>query len=161
MDFAGLSDKRDIRSGAEHRSNGARDRRARKPRVSTVHFESVHVSQGNSTSAPAMDRSAVDVDFSAAMSETADHRQADYFLRLLTQNRRLIDRRIDEYQKAIATSEANGDVEGTCGFRRTAHLEEQDRQTLDGLIENLHRRFPRRAPGKIPPILSRARLVVQ
>lgn len=40
----------------------------------------------------AMNRSAGDVDSFAAAPETADHRQADYFLRLLTQSRRLIDR---------------------------------------------------------------------
>jgi hypothetical protein len=108
-----------------------------------------------------MNRSAGDADCLAAEPETADHRQADYFLRLLTQSCRLIDRRIDEYRKAIATCEANGDVEGACGFRRLAYIEDQDRQTLDGLIENLHRRFPRRAPGKVPPIPRRARLVVQ
>lgn len=112
-------------------------------------------------SAPAVDRPAGDDNSSASLAETADHRQADYFLRLLTRNRRLVDQRIDEYQKAIALLEAKGDVEGACGFRRMAGIEEQDRQTLDGLIEKLHRRFPRRAQGEVSPIPRRAQFVVR
>ena len=92
-------------------------------------------------------RSAGDVAPSAAVAETADQRQAGYFLRLLTQSRRHIDQRIGEYHKAIALAEAAGDTDGAGSLRRMAHLEEQDRQSLDGLIENLRRRFPVRAPG--------------
>jgi hypothetical protein len=102
-----------------------------------------------------------DVDSSAGTPETADHRQAEYFLRLLTQSRRLSDHRIELYHKAIATGEANGDVEGAASFRRMALIEEQDRQTLDSLIENLRRRFPLGAPSEVPPILRRARVVVR
>jgi hypothetical protein len=101
-------------------------------------------------SAPAVDRPAGDDNSSASLAETADHRQADYFLRLLTRNRRLIDQRIDEYQKAIALLEANGDVEGACGFRRLAYIEDQDRQTLDGLIETCTGDFPVGPRGKFP-----------
>ncbi|MFZ1176718.1 MAG: hypothetical protein WAO15_10725 [Mycobacterium sp.] len=95
------------------------------------------------------------------MPDTADHRQADYFVRLLTQRRRLIDHRIDEYEKAIATSEANGDVDAACSFRRMTCAEEQDRQTLDGLIERLRRRFPRRAPDEFSAMSPRTHFVVR
>ena len=108
-----------------------------------------------------MNRPAADVECAAAATETADHRQADYFLRLLTQSRRLSDHRIGEYHKAIARAEADGDAEGASVFRRMARIEEQDRRTLDGLIENLHRRFALRAPGEAPPVPRRARLVVR
>ncbi len=112
-------------------------------------------------SALVVDRPAGGVDASAAAADTADRAQADYFVRLLTQNRRLIDHRIDEYQKAIAISEANGDLEGAGSFRRMTRVEEQDRQTLDGLIEQLHRRFSRRTPGERVPISSRVRFVAR
>jgi hypothetical protein len=88
-----------------------------------------------------------DADFSLAAAATADRRQADYFLRLLAQSRRLSDHRIDQYQKAIAISESNGDVEGAASFRRMMCGEEQDRQTLDGMIDKLRRRFPAGAPS--------------
>ena len=108
-----------------------------------------------------MNPPAGDVDSSAAASETADHRQAEYFLRLLTQSRRLSDHRVDRYHKAIATFEADGDVEGAASFRRMAHIEEQDRQSLDSLIENLRLRFPLGAPSEVSPIPRRARIVVR
>jgi hypothetical protein len=101
-----------------------------------------------------------DVDRATA-TEVADRRQADYFLRLLSQNRRLVDHRIDGYHKAIAIAEANGDTEGACGLRRMARIEEQDRTTLDGLIENLHRRFPPRAAGEVASTPRKARLVAR
>jgi hypothetical protein len=102
-----------------------------------------------------------DVDRAAAAPDAADQRQADYFLRLLSQNRRVVDHRIDGYHKAIAVAEANGDTEGACGLRRMARIEEQDRNTLDGLIENLHRRFPARAAGEVSSIPPKARLAVR
>jgi hypothetical protein len=98
-----------------------------------------------------------DADSSGAAPAVADHRQADYFLRLLAQSRRLSDRRIDQYHKAIAACEANGDVEGAASFRRMVCSEEQDRQTLDGLIENLRRRFAAGAPGEVLSIPRKAR----
>lgn len=78
---------------------------------------------------------------SPAPTQTADQRQADYFVRLLAQRRCHIDHRIDEYHKAIVGAETVGDSEGAGGLRRMARTEEQDRKTVDGLIENLHRRF--------------------
>lgn len=81
------------------------------------------------------------VNRATVVADTADQRQADYFLRLLTQNRRLIGQRIEGYHKAIAVAEARGDAESAGVFRRTARAEEQERKTLDSLIENLQRRF--------------------
>jgi hypothetical protein len=97
----------------------------------------------------------------AAAPATADHQQAEYFVRLLTQSRQRIDQRINSYQRAIAVSEASGDTENIRGLRRMARVEEQDRETVGGLIESLQRRFPVRAPGEVPQIPRRARPVVQ
>ena len=99
-----------------------------------------------------------DADLSLAAAATADRRQADYFLRLLAQSRRLSDHRIDQYQKAIAISESSGDVEGAANFRRMVCGEEQDRQTLDGMIEKLRRRFAPAAPSEVPSIPRKARV---
>jgi hypothetical protein len=95
-----------------------------------------------------MNRPAGDAESSATAHETADQLQAEYFLRLLAQNRHHVDHRIGKCQKAIAAAEAAGDTEGANGLRRMASAEEQDRQTLDRLIENLRRRYPARAPGE-------------
>jgi trans-aconitate methyltransferase len=108
-----------------------------------------------------LNRPAGDVESAAAAHETADYLQAEYFLRLLAQSRRHIDHRIAEYQKAIATAEAAGDTEGAATLRRMERAEEQDRQSLDGLIQNLHRRFPIRAPGQVRQVPRGARLVVR
>jgi hypothetical protein len=78
------------------------------------------------------------------VAATADRRQAEYFRRMLNQNRRHIDHRLAEYQRAIATAEGAGDAEGAAGLRRMARVDEQERRTLDGLIEKLQRRFPPR-----------------
>lgn len=85
-----------------------------------------------------------DIECSPVTIETADHRQADYFRRLFAQSRRHIEHRIGEYQKAIATAEAAGDADGASNLRRMARIDEQERQKLDGMIENLQRRFPLR-----------------
>jgi hypothetical protein len=65
---------------------------------------------------------------------------------MLAQRRRLIDQRIEEYQRAIATAQAKGDADAVCGFRRLTSIEEHDRQMLDGMIDKLCRRFTRWAP---------------
>lgn len=161
MDVAGLSHERGARSGAARRSTSARDRRALRPHTSMVRPEPAHVSQGSSPSALPLDRRAGDVDPAATVADTADHLQADYFMRLLIQSRRLVDHRIDEYQKAIATAETNGDVDAADSFRRMTRIEEQDRQILDHMIEKLRRRFPRRAQGEAPTISPRTRFVVR
>ena len=107
------------------------------------------------------DRPAGDVESAAAANETADQRQAEYFLRLLAQSRRLSEHRIDQYHKAIAATEANGDVEAAASFRRMAHIEEQDRQTVDGLIENLRLRFTFGTPSEVPAIPRKARVAAR
>lgn len=133
MDVAGLSDERGIRSVAGHGSNSVRDRRGRPPRSSVVRPGPVNVRQPAARAEPP-----------AAAAATADRRQADYFRRVLIQNHRHIDHRLAEYQKAIAAAEAAGDAEGAASLRRMARVEQQERETLDGLIEKLQRRFPPR-----------------
>jgi hypothetical protein len=174
MDFAALPDKRsaryrhtpayaDGRNGqltnaqrphrvpavAQHLSNGALDRSARTPRAGTARSGSVDVRQGKSMSSMTTNRTA---DHSAAVPATeADHRQADYFLCLLTHSFRRVDHRIDGYQRAIATAETSGAVDHAGGIRRMMLIEEQERQTLKGLIDRLQRRFPVRPSGEVPP----------
>jgi hypothetical protein len=123
-----------------------------------VRFEPVNGSQGNSTPALTGSLPVGDADSSDAAPAMADHRQADYFLRLLAQSRRLSEHRIEQYHKAIAAFEANGDVEGAASFRRMVCSEEQDRETLDGLIENLRRRFASATPVEVPSIPRKARV---
>jgi hypothetical protein len=161
MDFAGLPDERGVRSVAAHASSGAHDLRIRRPRRRIVRSEPVYGSRGNPTPSLTINPPAGDVDPAAVAPETADHRQAEYFLRLLTQSRRLSDHRIDQCHQAIATSEANGDVEGAASFRRIVRIEEQDREAIDSLIENLRRRFPLGAPSEVSPIPRRARIVAR
>jgi hypothetical protein len=85
----------------------------------------------------------------AAPSATADQQQAEYFLRLLGQRARYLDHRLDDFQKAIAVSEAGGRTEIVRDIRRQSRTEEKDRETVGGLIENLQRRFTIR-PGEVP-----------
>jgi hypothetical protein len=84
---------------------------------------------------------AAHVDHAAAAQGTADHRQAQYFIRLLTQSRSLIDHRIDKYEKQIGSSEAGSDVGNVRALRRMTVIEEKDRQLLSEMIDNLERRF--------------------
>jgi hypothetical protein len=145
MEIAGLSPERGARSAAARGSTGTLERPVRRPRAVSA--------------APATDRSAGDPD--TAASDDADRQQADYFLHLLAGRRRLIDHRVDEYQKAVAVAEANGDGEAACSFRRMVRLEMQDRQTVDGMMEKLHRRFVRQAASDAPAAPQRTRLAVR
>ncbi|OBG34649.1 hypothetical protein A5673_21690 [Mycobacterium sp. E3198] len=145
MEVAGLSDERATRPAAGHASGGVRDRRGRMPRSSAVRPGPVNVRQGGAMPGVTVNRPARDVTLPAAVVETADHRQADYFRRVLVQSRRHIDHRLGEYQKAIAAAEAAGDAEAAGSLRRMASSEERERQVLDGMIENLQRRFPHRS----------------
>ena len=147
MELVALPLERDARSGAARSRNSACERSGRPPSAGS------HI-QGAPAFALAVDPPAGD----AALSDTADHLQADYFVRLLIQHRRLIDHRIEEYQKAIAISESDGDVEGAGVFRRMAVSEESDRQTVENLIDKLRRRFPR---GDVAPLSRRAQSVVR
>jgi hypothetical protein len=133
-----------VQVAAERRSDSAFDRKVRAPHPSTPRSPSVHVRQGESIS-----------------SLTADDRQAEYFVRLLTERRQRIEQRIDDYQRAIATSEARGDTEDVRGLRRMTLIEEQDCRTVVNLIDNLQRRFPVWALGEAPQIPRRARPVLQ
>lgn len=78
----------------------------------------------------------------ASLTEDADSRQAEYFLRLLVQNYRELDRRIDEHQRVVAIAEARGAVQRARGMRRVMRIEEHERQTRQGLIDRLQQRFP-------------------
>lgn len=144
MDSTGLSDERAARSVATRTASGPRDRSTRRPRRSSSRSEPARGSQGSSTPSLTINVPAADATFSMSAVGTADHRQAEYFLGLLAQSRRLSEHRIDQYRKAIAVCETNGDVEGSANYRHLICGEEQDRQMLDGLIEKLHGRF---APG--------------
>lgn len=158
MDVAGLANDHVTRSAAAPRLNGSRSRIVRRPgNAAAIRPESPGVGP---VSASLPDRSAESVDPSGA-PDTADQLQADYFLQMLASRRRLIDRRIDEYQRAVAASEANGDVDGACSYRRMMRIEEQDRRTLDGMIDKLRRRFPRPSPAEISALSPRARFVVR
>jgi hypothetical protein len=95
-----------------------------------------------------MNRLTVNPDQSAAAPAVdADHRQAEYLLRLLAQGCLRIDRQIDRYQKAIAIAEASGAVDHGRRLRRVMRVEHDERQTLKGLIDRLQRRFPRPSLG--------------
>ncbi|BBZ44641.1 hypothetical protein [Mycobacterium parmense] len=136
MEFAGVPDERQGRSVAARGSSGRRDGR---------HSRAL-------AAGPAIGEAEPPV--------SADSRQADYFLHLLAQRRRLIDHRIDEYRKALAASEAQGETEAACNFRRMTRAEEQDRRTLDKMIDELRRRFPRRNVGE-PPLAARHRFAAR
>ena len=101
------------------------------------------------------------VDTAVGAAETADYRQAEYFLRLLLERRRLGDRRIEQGLKAIATCDADGDIEGAANFRRIVRIEERDRQVLDGMIENLRRRFMLAGRSGAPATARRAWVVAR
>jgi hypothetical protein len=72
----------------------------------------------------------------------ADQRQADYFVRMLTESCRLIDQRIDRFQRELALVEAAGDVNHARRYRRKMCGVQRDRQALETLVDNLRRRFP-------------------
>lgn len=156
MDVAGLANDRIARPAVAGRPHGSPNRNARRPGAGAARPEPTRVSP---LPAPS-DRPADVVDPSGA-PDTADQLQADYFLQMLTSRRRLIDRRIDEYHKAVAASEAGGDLEKAGDYRRMTRIEEHDRQTLDAMIDKLHRRFPRPSPADAPALSPRARFVAR
>jgi len=107
------------------------------------HVRPTYVRHGNSTPWVPVDRPAVDAGQSAAAPAVdADHRQAEYFLRLLAENCLDIDQQIDRYQKAIAIAEASGATEHGGRLQSAMRAEQQERQTLTELIDALQRRFP-------------------
>ncbi|WP_240629677.1 hypothetical protein [Mycobacterium colombiense] len=143
MDVAGLSHERGAPAGATHRSAGARDRRGRRVHTAAVRAESARQAQEPPRPAPAAG--------ALAGPDTADELQADYYVRLLASRRGLIDQRIDEYLRKIGTAQAKGDLDAVANYRRLARIAEQDRRTLDALIDKLRRRFVRGTPGAVSP----------
>jgi hypothetical protein len=87
---------------------------------------------------------------SAAAPPTADRRQAQYFVRLLTIRLYRIDYRIDKCRRAITSSASAGDVENVVGFRVLLAIEQQERRTVEELITNLHTRFELPGSGPSP-----------
>jgi hypothetical protein len=152
MDPAGLSDARSVAERA------AREWHGRRPHPGAVRPGPAHAHQAAAVPA---NRPSSDVDRAIAVAAAADLRQADYFLRLLSQNRRLVEHRIEGYHKAIFGAEASGNTEGASGLRRLARVEEQERDTLTGLIEKLRRRFPTRNAAEAPAMPRPSRLVVR
>jgi hypothetical protein len=126
-----------VQTVAEHVPNGACA-----SRDSVAQLRPAYARQGNSTTSVPMNRPAIDVGQSAEPAADPDHLQADYFLRLLIPSRRRIDRKIDQYQKAIAIAETRGAPEDAHRIRRMLRVDEQERQTLNALIDRLQRRFP-------------------
>ena len=92
---------------------------------------------------------------------SADDLQPDYFLRMLTQICRRTNLRLDMYRRAITVAEADGDVGYACAFRHLTHIEEHDRQILEGMIDHLQQRFSSREADEYAPISRRARSVVR
>lgn len=146
MDVAGLSPERGARPSVTRRPAGTRDRRGRRSHSAAVRAETTRRSQEPSRPAPAVERAAGAL--AEAAPDTADQLQADYFVRLLAGRRGLIDQRIEEYQRKIATAEAKGDADAVASFRRLVRVAEQDRVTLDVLIDKLRRRFVRPTPAE-------------
>ncbi|MGV0160090.1 hypothetical protein ACRU3B_11680 [Mycobacterium colombiense] len=147
MDVAGLSPERGTRASATRRSAGTRDRRGRASHTAATRRETTRQAQAASRPAPALERAADAL--ASATADSADQQQADYFVRLLAGRRGFIDQRLEEYQRKIGTAEAKGDVDAVANLRRLVRAAEQDRRTLDGLIDKLRQRFVRR-PGAGP-----------
>jgi hypothetical protein len=80
-------------------------------------------------------------------TEAADPCGADYLVRLLNQILRRIDDRIERYMRLTTIFEASDNVDYARTFGRLRLLEEQDREILEGLIDDLMRRFPPSATG--------------
>ena len=78
-------------------------------------------------------------DLSAVSTPTADHRQAAYFVQLLTQHLEHVERRIDKSRKAVTDSGAGDEIDHVRGCLTL--VEEQERQALVTLIAKLQRRF--------------------
>lgn len=137
-------------AAAERSSNSPFDVKIRASHASPPRSRSAHVAQGNSISP-------MTSTLAAAAAATADGRQAEYFVRLLTQSGRRIEQQIDDHQKAIAAAEARGNTEDVRRHRQMRFIAEQDRRTVADLLVNLRQRFPARATGELPRVARRAR----
>jgi hypothetical protein len=132
-----------VQAVADTLSNGARDQSARTHHGSAARSRPVYGRQRRSMSSMTMSWPAAGAGhFAVVPAAEADSRQADYFLRVLAQSHRQIDQRIDEYQRAIAIAETSGAVDHARRILRMMRIEEEERQTLMGLIDRLRRRFP-------------------
>ena len=71
--------------------------------------------------------------------------------RMLTRDSREIERRIGSYQAAMARYEARGDADYARWVRRQIRIEQQDRQILEWMTDNLRRRFTLRDQDEVSP----------
>jgi hypothetical protein len=97
----------------------------------------------------------------ATPSVTADDRQAEYFVELLLQSRREVDRRIEEYHRSIAVAEVRHEPGQVQRLLRLLGIDEHERQVVDEMIANLQRRFPDGHYAGVPMISRRTRPVVR
>ena len=79
--------------------------------------------------------------------ESARQSEADYLVRVVNQILRRIDNRIERYHRLTAIFEASDNRDYSRTFERLRLLEEQDREILEGLIDDLMRQFPPGAAG--------------
>jgi hypothetical protein len=134
--------------------NGRSARHSHAPSHADRRSGSAYVHQAKS-------RPEADVDRSAATQATADRQQAEYYVRLLSQSREVIDNRIDKYERQVAIAQASGDVGNVRALRRMTVIEQRNQQVLSEMIANLDRRFRLRASGGVPDTSRRARPVVR
>jgi hypothetical protein len=83
-----------------------------------------------------------------AAAEAAARSQAEYYLYVLSERCVEIDRKIVNYQNAMARYESRGHGHDTRRCRRMIRVEEHERYKLDRMIDALHQRFP--PPGVRP-----------
>jgi hypothetical protein len=137
----------------EHSPNRARHRSTPTRRAGMGRSAPFDVGQRRSMSSMTMNPPAASVArFAAVPDAAADHRQADYFLRLLNERCQLVEHRINRFRRAIALAEAGRATDHADALRRTMRIEEQDRQTLQGLIAGLQRRFAVGAEAAVPAL---------
>jgi hypothetical protein len=122
-------------------------------RGSAAHSGSTHLGHAKSFSSTTLNP--------PARVATPDHRQADYFLHMLTDTYRLIEHRIDKYRLEIALCGATGDVDRARAYRRMMRSDERERLAVKKLVDNLRRRFYVDAGDEVPLISRRARLGVR
>jgi hypothetical protein len=89
-----------------------------------------------------------------APATAADYGHTERVLNMLAQICRILNNRIDKYQRARVISEASGQSDYACGARRMARIEEEERRILEGIIDHLQRRSPLSASGKVPRSLG-------
>jgi hypothetical protein len=72
---------------------------------------------------------------------TADRRQADYYRRLLEDQRAQVHEELAEHSQMLARHQRAGDLSGVKRMRRLVRAKETELITLDRLIQALDRRF--------------------